>query len=336
MFESDDAPKVGAINVVCLGGGTGMPSLLSGLKSNPWARITAIVNMFDTGGSSGELKDRFGILPPGDILKCMLALSEEEAYARKLLLKRIRHNRHAGHTGGNVLLMGLERVYGNLLDAIEALGQLLSVQGKVYPVTIEHSNLCAEFEDGSVAVGETSIDMGIHEGKEVKNIYLDKHVSACQKAVEAIWSADIICVGPGSFYTSVLPNLLAVGIEQAFNRTTAKIVFIPNLLKEGKGMHHMTLQDTVQIVEHYMKRKVDVILYNNRWPDEGTEIQQRYCIENKYPLTPREWQGGIDQRVVCGHFWNDPNLARHDSARLAYAIWAIAGVGRKPIVIHSS
>src|SRR3989338_1279919 len=122
--------KARRIKIVCFGGGTGMPSLLSGLKHNPWFEVTAVVNMFDTGGSSGELKDRFGILPPGDVLKCMLALSEDEVVARKILLKRISHPSFSGHTGGNLLLFAFEKVYGNQLDAVNALSHILSVQGK--------------------------------------------------------------------------------------------------------------------------------------------------------------------------------------------------------------
>src|SRR3989344_9061853 len=139
--------KAKKIKVVCFGGGTGMPSLLSGLKHNPWLDITAVVNMFDTGGSSGELKDKFGILPPGDILKCLLALSGNEKSTREILLKRITDTKSPGHTGGNILLLGLEKVYGSLTTAINALGEILSASGKVYPVTLTKSTLCAEFLD---------------------------------------------------------------------------------------------------------------------------------------------------------------------------------------------
>ena len=110
------------IKVVCFGGGTGLPTLLAGLKKNPWLEISAIVTMFDTGGSSGELKDKFGILPPGDVLKCLLALSKDEKFTREIFLKRIANHSSPGHTGGNILLLGLEKVFGNMTAAIDALG----------------------------------------------------------------------------------------------------------------------------------------------------------------------------------------------------------------------
>src|SRR3989344_5084528 len=159
--------KSNNIKIACFGGGTGMPALLSGLKHNPRLDITAIVNMFDTGGSSGELKDKFGILPPGDILKSVLALSEDEINARKILLKRVDHPSFSGHTGGNLLLMAFEKVYGNHLNAIEVLSQILSSRGKVLPVTSFQSNLNARYADGAISIGETEVDKGLYEGKEI-------------------------------------------------------------------------------------------------------------------------------------------------------------------------
>jgi uncharacterized cofD-like protein len=208
--------------VVCFGGGTGLPMLLSGLKVNPWLDITAVVNMFDTGGSSGELKDRFGILPPGDILKCLLALSTDEVYARKLLLKRISNHTFNGHTGGNILLFGFEKVFGDHLSAVDALGQLLSVTGKVIPVTLEQSSLVAKYADGSSRIGETNVDMGVDEGNVIKSLSLQPKVLASAEAIQAITEADALCVGPGSFYTSVLPNFLPNGIRDAISESRAK------------------------------------------------------------------------------------------------------------------
>jgi uncharacterized cofD-like protein len=192
------------IKVVCFGGGTGLPALLSGLKHNPWLDITAIVNMFDTGGSSGELRDRFGILPPGDVLKCLLALSKNELIAREVLQHRIRNAQAPGHTGGNVLLLGLEKVFGDCPTAIDALGQVLSIRGKVIPVTLQQSTLCARYHDSSLHKGETSVDAGVYEGKTIKDLFLDPPIPASASALEAIEEADALCIGPGSFYTSVL------------------------------------------------------------------------------------------------------------------------------------
>jgi len=160
------------LKVVCFGGGTGLPSLLSGLKHNPWFDITAIVNMFDSGGSSGELRDRFGILPPGDILKCLLAFSGHEQQAREMLLKRIKNSKSSVHTGENALLLGLEKIFGDFLAAIDALGQLLSIRGKVIPVAQETATLRALFYDGLICKSETSVDVGVSEGRFVKRFFL--------------------------------------------------------------------------------------------------------------------------------------------------------------------
>lgn len=303
--------------VVCFGGGTGLPALLSGLKSNPWLDITAVVNMFDTGGSSGELKDRFGVLPPGDILKCLLALSENERHARELLQKRIRNQKFSGHTGGNILLLGLEKVFGDYTTAVDALGQILSVRGRVVPVTLEQSTLVAEYNDGSVYKGETSVDMGVHEGKVISGLSLEPAVSASGRAIGAILEADALCIGPGSFYTSVLPNFLPEGILQAICASKGKIIFIANLLTEGKGMQGMQLEDIVGIAESYIGRRVDCVIANKHTPTDDT-LLDRYASESKYPISPKEF--GTDKRFLFSNLWLDKNIARHDSQRLAYLV----------------
>ncbi len=319
------------LKVVCFGGGTGLPALLSGLKHNPWLEITALVNMFDSGGSSGELKDRFGILPPGDVLKCLLALSEDEFYARQLLQKRIRNQIYSGHTGGNVLLLGFEKVYGDYLSAVEALGQLLSIKGKVVPITIHPSNLCARYTDGSCHTGETSVDLGVHEGKVIKDLFLDPVVPASEQAFKAIEEADIFCIGPGSFYTSVLPNFLPSGAKEALSAAKGKIIFIANLLTEGRGMQGIIqMEEIVALVERYIDRTVDHVIANNHCPiSTETELYDKYAMENKYPITPKEQQ--VDSRFILGDLWLDKEIARHDCARLANLVSAVINLS-----VHSS
>lgn len=302
------------MKAVCFGGGTGLPALLSGLKENPWLDITAVVNMFDTGGSSGELKDKFGILPPGDILKCLLALSTRESYARELLQKRIRNSKYPGHTGGNVLLLGLEKVFDDYLTAVDALGQLLSVKGKVIPVTLNQSVLCARYSDGSIYKGETSVDIGIHEGKVLQDLFLDPSVPATNEAVNAIREADALCIGPGSFFTSVLPNFLPDGIVENIRGAKGKIIFIANLLTEGKGMQGMTLEDIVDTTERHIGRSVDYVVASHHIPYDQNLIE-RYATECKYPIICRGKEK--DKRFIFADLWLDKEIARHDSARLS-------------------
>src|ERR671910_1033155 len=155
------------INVGCFGGGTGLPSLLGGLKSNPWLRVNAVVTMFDSGGSSGQLRDELGVLPPGDVLKCALALARNEREARRVLLSRMpmpQHARLRGHTGGNLLLSMMERYSGDFLAAVDGLRAMLGCAGRVWPVSIQQSTLCAEYEDGEVTRGEVEVDKGHARG----------------------------------------------------------------------------------------------------------------------------------------------------------------------------
>ena len=155
------AMRLRQLNVGCFGGGTGLPSLLGGLKANPWLNLHAVVTMFDSGGSSGQLHDELGVLPPGDVLKCALALAPNEAEARRVLLSRLpamNHARLAGHTGGNLLLSMMERYSGDFLVAVDGLRALLGCTGCVWPVSVEAATLCAEYGDGAQTRGEVEVD----------------------------------------------------------------------------------------------------------------------------------------------------------------------------------
>ncbi len=303
------------IKIVCFGGCTGLPTLLSGLKANPFFEISAIVTMFDTGGSSGELKDKFGILPPGDILKCLLALSKNEQATREIFLKRITDTNSPGHTGGNILLLGLEKVYGGLTTAINALGEILSASGKVYPVTLAQSTLCAEFLDKSIVKGETLIDMGVFEGKIINKLFLNPNIKANPKALSAIKRADILIMGPGSFYTSLLPNFLPQGIKEAVKKSKAKTIYVCNLLTEGYGMKSYRTDTFIKTVEFYTGRKVDRVIANSHIPQNRLS---EYAQERKYPV--KISGKSSKNKIVAANLWTDPNLARHDQKKLSYLV----------------
>jgi uncharacterized cofD-like protein len=162
------------LNVGCFGGGTGLPSLLGGLKRNPWLSVHAVVTMFDSGGSSGQLRDELGVLPPGDVLKCALALSPNENEARRVLLARLpmlrAQTRLSGHTGGNLLLSMMEQYSGDFLVAVDALRTLLGCQGHVWPVSLDKSSICAEYESGQRTSGEVEVDAAQLEGGRVTRL----------------------------------------------------------------------------------------------------------------------------------------------------------------------
>src|ERR671922_3065471 len=167
------------LNVGCFGGGTGLPSLLGGLKNNPWVHANAVVTMFDSGGSSGVLRDELGVLPPGDILKCALALARNEREARRVLLARLptlEHARLGGHTGGNLLLSMMERYSGDFVAAVDGLRGLLGCAGRVWPVSTEQASICAEYGDGSRTRGEVEVDAGQSAGNAIRRLWLEPEV----------------------------------------------------------------------------------------------------------------------------------------------------------------
>src|SRR3712207_3819831 len=187
------------LNVGCFGGGTGLPSLLGGLKTNPWLAIHGVVTMFDSGGSSGQLRDELGVLPPGDVLKCALALARNEAEARRVLLSRLpmlEHERLRGHTGGNLLLSMMERYSGDFLAAVDGLRALLGCDGRVWPVSIEQASICAEYGDGTRTRGEVEVDAGQSAGSSIMRLWLEPEVTVHPAAAEAIRKLDAAVIGP--------------------------------------------------------------------------------------------------------------------------------------------
>ena len=310
------------LNVGCFGGGTGLPSLLGGLKSNPWLDADAVVTMFDSGGSSGVLRDELGVLPPGDILKCALALSRNAREARRVLLARLptlEHARLGGHTGGNLLLSMMQRYSGDFLDAIDGLRALLGCRGRVWPVSVQQASVCAEYGDGSVTRGEVEVDAGQSSGRLVKRIWLEPPVAIHPAVAKAIGEFDAVIIGPGSFYTSLMPIFLVRGVAEALQND------------EGPGHPGREPAD---------RRPRDGRLHGRRrgganrrsdpaagrrrdhehegWP--SPKILDRYALEHKEPLAAGELPEHCE--VVGGEFWTG-EIARHDRLRLAYAVWSV-------------
>jgi uncharacterized cofD-like protein len=309
------------LNVGCFGGGTGLPSLLGGLKNNPWVHADAVVTMFDSGGSSGVLRDELGVLPPGDILKCALALSRNTREARRVLLARLptlENTRLGGHTGGNLLLSMMEQYSGDFLDAIDGLRALLGCRGRVWPVTVEQASVCAEYGDGSITRGEVEVDAGQTSGRFVRRIWLDPPVSIHPAVAEAISRYDAVTIGPGSFYTSLMPIFLVQGVADALRSVKGPIILIANLLTEGRGMAGFTAADAVARIEEAIHRPIDVVVANMKWPNR--EVLGRYALEHKEPLAPGLLPDHCE--LVGGEFWTG-EIARHDRLRLAYAVWSV-------------
>ena len=309
------------LNVGCFGGGTGLPSLLGGLKNNPWLHVNAVVTMFDSGGSSGQLRDELGVLPPGDILKCALALSRKPREARRVLLARLptlEHARLGGHTGGNLLLSMMQRYSGDFLDAVDGLSALLGCRGRVWPVSVQSASVCAEYGDGSATRGEVEVDAGQSSGRFVNRIWLEPPVSIHPAVAHAIGGFDAAIIGPGSFYTSLMPIFLVRGVADALAKVKGPIILIANLLTEGRGMLGFTAADAVTRIEQAIKRTIDVVILNTKWP--SPQVLARYAVEHKEPLPAGQLP--VHAEVIGGEFWLG-DIARHDRPRLAYAVWSV-------------
>jgi len=305
----------------CFGGGTGLPSLLGGLKVNPWLNVNAVVTMFDSGGSSGVLRDQLGVLPPGDVLKCALALARNEREARRVLLSRLptlEHQRLGGHTGGNLLLSMMQQYSGDFLAAVDGLRGLLGCAGRVWPVSVEQSSLCAEYGDGRRTRGEVEVDAGHAAGHGVTRLWLEPEVQILPAAAEAIAGFEAAVIGPGSFYTSLMPIFLVKGAAEALRQMRGPVVLVTNLLTEGHGMRGFTAGTAVCMLEQAIGRPIDVVIVNAGRPSPATLA--RYAEEHKAPLRAGEVPPGCE--VVSGDFWCG-EIARHDRRRLAQAVWAV-------------
>ena len=312
--------KFGPYRIVCFGGGTGLPTLLRGLKyNNYWSNITAVVTMFDSGGASCELRDQFGSLPPSDFARCYLGLSQQEELLRQFWFKKSRR----GYTALHRLISGNEKLTQNFADIIEDLKDWLQVAENhfVLPVTFSNSHLNAIAESDAVAENEVDVDELIKDGEIIKNLFLKPKALATNEVLQAIRRADVICIGPGSFYTSLLPNFLVQGVGQAIIRSTAPIIFISNLLKEGQGMRHLLLAEIVKIAEEHVGREFAKIIVNNSVP-LGFDLEGYKSKEQKTPILFEELPVG-DERFESASLWKNPEQAHHDSSILDKVVYSL-------------
>jgi uncharacterized cofD-like protein len=248
--------------IAALGGGTGLSILLRGLKGHT-SNLTAIVTVADDGGSTGRLRDEFGILAPGDIRQCVAALAESEPLMSKLFQYRFESGDGLeGHSFGNLFLVAMARVTGNFEEALRETSRVLNVRGTILPSTLEDITLSATTHDGVLVKGEHNISMN---GTGVKELYLEPpDAEAHPDAIRAIMEAELVLIGPGSLYTSVLPNLLVPDIQKALRETEARVVFVTNVATEAGETDNFTVGDHVQAIEaHVGEGLIDAIVANN-------------------------------------------------------------------------
>ncbi len=260
--------------IVTIGGGSGQFVLLSGLGDLEDIHITAIVSMVDSGGSTGRLRDELGILPPGDILKCILALSPYKRACRSILLKRFEKDRRlAGHSAGNMLLTMLSRYTGNFPTGVAALAEILDVDGTILPVTVDRATLVAELTDGKRIYGEEAIDLPRGTQREqIKDVFLVPHhqafISVYRPVLDAIKDSDYIFIGPGDLFTSIIPNLIVPGVKEALKTTRAKIYFTINIMTKFGETHNYSGKDFINQLEERLGRQVDGLIGNNTKPTQ--------------------------------------------------------------------
>src|SRR6185503_10083185 len=242
-------------------------------------------------------------------------LARNEGEARRVLLSRLpmleNHARLAGHTGGNLLLSMMEQYSGDFVAAVDGLRSLLGCKGRVWPVSTEPASICAEYGDGTETRGEVEVDAGQSRGSQVKRVWLEPQASIHPAVDEAIRAFDAVIIGPGSFFTSLMPPLLVRGVKEALAEMHGPIILISNLLSEGGGMDRFTAADAAAWVSRTIDRPVDVVIANTSKP--SVETLARYAAEGKLPLELGDLDPSIE--TVAGAFWNT-DIARHDRRRL--------------------
>lgn len=255
-------------NIVIIGGGTGTFTLLAGLRKYP-VNNTVIVSTADDGGSGGKLRYELGVIPPGDYRQCLIGLSYTEENMKKLFSYRFQSGSLKGHTAGNIIIAALEKVAGNIVEAINLAGKMLNVRGQVLPVTLNPTHLIAVLKNGKKIVGEHNIDdqdSSKQKAVSIKQLQLKPNVPANPKALEAIKQADVIVFGPGDIFTSILPNILVKGIKEVINKSSAKKILVTNLMTKFGQSDNFKASDFVKVLKKYLGGKIDIVLANNKKP----------------------------------------------------------------------
>jgi uncharacterized cofD-like protein len=326
---SNSKPILRGLRIVALGGGTGLSTLLRGLKEHilrrsdeepttqhPIADVAAIVTVTDDGGSSGRLRRENRILPPGDIRNCMVALSKDEALLSRLFQYRFHAgNGLVGHNFGNLFLAALTHVTGDFTEAIRVSSKVLAIRGRIFPSTLSNVHLVATLENGRTVHGETRITASRNP---IKKITLSpRRVRPLPKAIEAIKEADLILLGPGSLYTSVLPNLLIPEIAAAIAKSRAPRVYIANLMTQPGETTGYALADHLRAIQKHVPRRVIDWVIANRQP-VSPDVARRYRSEGAEPVAvdlPVLRKLGF--RVILGNLLEEHGVIRHNTKRLS-------------------
>ena len=319
-MEQTTRPKI-----VVIGGGTGVATVLSHLKKV--SDVTAIVSMMDSGGSSGKLRDEHGVLPPGDVLKCINQLLPEDERSlkwRDFLGYRFQKGEGLkGHTLGNLLLTASYDWEGSTSFGIEAISWLLNLQGQVLPVTLNNVELVARLSDGREVFGETNIDLRTQDlDHKIEYISLSRRAQIFRPAAEAIRNADKIVIGPGSLFTSVLPNFLVEGVSEALNESKAIKIYICNLVTDPAETDGYKASDFIRKIDEYLEETdvLDYAIVNNGVISDL--VLRMYETEHKFPVEADAEiaQKYVRREIILNNFGKGKEVLRHDSEKLANTI----------------
>lgn len=307
--------------ITVIGGGTGSYTALKGLKKYD-IDLAAIVSMFDSGGSTGVLRDELGVLPPGDIRKCLIALADEEGENVMRDLFNFRFNNGVGdHSLGNLMITAAAKKYGNMAKGIGKLSKILNLKGEVYPVSLNDCTLCAKLIDGKLIEGEDKIDVPKGKRSPIGYVFLKPEAEIYSQAQKVISDSDLIVIGPGDLYTSIIPNLLVQGVSEAIRESSAKKVYVCNLMTKQGETDEYKASDFLKEIEHYLGGRVDYIICNQNGMSK--ELVEIYKNKNQFPVDVDL----DDERLVLTNILyqkdNGEDLIRHHRDKLAEEVMKI-------------
>lgn len=308
--------------IVVIGGGTGVYTVLSGLKKFPY-QLTAVLTMADDGGSSGVLREEFGILPPGDIRRALVALSTSSPILAKLFTYRFKNGEGLkGHSFGNLFLTALERITGDFSKAIAEAAKILGIKGKILPVTLDKTRLFARLENDYLVVGETNIDIPKHDPKlAIKEIFLNPPARANKEVIQEIKKADAIVIGPGDLYSSILPNFLVKGIKEAIKKSKAKKIYVLNIMTKYGETNNFKASDFIKTIEKYLGKGVlDYVIINTQKPKakylkKYKKEKAEFVVFDKENFTKEK-----KYEIITARLLRKGSLLRHDPEKLAQVI----------------
>ena len=307
--------------IVAIGGGTGMPNVLRGMKDLT-GNLSAVVTVSDDGGSSGRLRKDYQILPPGDIRNCIVALADEETLLGRLFQYRFSKGKELkGHNFGNIFITALSHVVGDFQTAVNESSKVLAIRGQVLPVSLENIQLRAKLKDGRTIKGESNIPKA--HGRIDRVYIVPEKCSPYGPAIEAIKNADAIVIGPGSLYTSIIPNLLVPGIKEALLNTKSVKIYICNIMTQNGETDDYTASEHLSaIFKHTGHRVVDYIIANNKMPKD--DVLKRYEKEKAYPvIIDKNAISDMGVTLIQGKLFSDGPYIRHSPQQLARMIMKI-------------